>query len=73
MFLKYWVAGYDVDGVEVPQPVREDHSEGEREEEDERCGVEGEAPVQQTEHRHSQQQTQADVQVPAHGGMRKFS
>ena len=55
----------DVVGVEVPQPVGENHGEGETEEDDEGRGEEGVAPVQETHHGHCQHDAQCDVQVPA--------
>ena len=51
-------------GVEIAQPVAEDHGEGEGEEDDEGGGEEGVAPVQQTHHRDCEQKTQGYIQVP---------
>ena len=51
-------------GVEIAQPVAEDHGEGEGEEYDERRGQERVAAVQKTHHRDCEQQTQRYIQVP---------
>ena len=64
LFLEDWVVGQDVVGVEIPQPVGEDHREGEGEEDDEGRGEERVAAVQQAHHGDCQHDAQRYIQVP---------
>ena len=65
LFLEHGVvSGDDVD-VEVPDPVGDQHGEGEGEEDDQGGGLQRPAALQQRQHRHQQHHPQADVQVPA--------
>ena len=65
LFLEDWIVSQDVVGVEIPQPVGEDHGEGEAEEDDEGRGEERVAAVQQAHHGDCEHDAQCDVQVPA--------
>ena len=65
LFLEHGVvSGDDVD-VEVPDPVGDQHGEGEGEEDDQGGGLQRPAALQQRQHGHQQHHPQADVQVPA--------
>ena len=65
LFLEDWVVSQDVVGVEIPQPVGDDHSEGEAEEDDDGRGEQGVAAVQQAHHGDCEHDAQRYVQVPA--------
>ena len=50
--------------VEIPDPVGDQDGEGQGEEDDQEDGVQGVAPVQETQHGDEEEQAQGDVQIP---------
>ena len=64
LLLKHGVMGGNEVGVEIPDPVGDQDGERQGEEDDQEDGVEGVAPIQETEHGDQEQETQSDVQIP---------
>lgn len=50
--------------VEIPDPVSYQDSKGQGEEDDQEDGVQGVAPVQETQHRDEEEEAEGDVQIP---------